>query len=296
VRQNVIVDGANLAYRTYHVLKVIPKQLTDEEGKPTGLLFGFLRSLAALRNRFVDHTFYVVWEGSRQRRSSRYPEYKAQRTKVDIYSDGQISTVREVLAHLGVWQAVNPVEEADDVIASLVRGRLQGHKNTILSTDHDFLQLVTFTDSLLTPKVGNRSEILYDPDRVVAEYGVLPDRIIHLRALLGDTSDNLPGVPGRIPTKTLTSLLRAHHSIDGIFASNLAGITANQYTNLRSAEGQVRLNLELMALQEVPFMLTDPGVSPDQAKKILSVRGLQADPIVDPFCEVRSAKGFAKTS
>jgi len=295
VQQNVVVDGANLAYRTYHAMKHIPNPLTDADGNPTGLLFGFLRSLATLKSRFPKHNFYVVWEGSRQRRTSRYPEYKGTRSKTDIFSDGQMAAVQKVLPMLGVYQARNADEEADDVVASLVRGELRGHHNIIMSNDHDFLQLVTYTDQLLVPKVGNRPEQLYDPDRVVAEYGVPPERIVYLRALLGDTSDNLPGVPS-VPAKLLTSLLRVHQTIDGIFSSNMAGLTASQYEKLRASEGLVRLNLELMPLQEVPYSLTDPSVNSDSAKLLLASRGIQPDSIIDAFVtEEGSSRGFVKT-
>ena len=294
-QQNVVVDGANLAYRTYHAMKLIPNPLSDADGNPTGLIFGFLRSLSALKKRFEKHAFYVVWEGSRKRRSSRYSEYKANRTKTDIHSDGQLDVVRMLLSKLGVFQAHNVEEEADDVIASLVRGPLKGQHNIVFSTDHDFLQLVTYTDHLLVPKVGNRAELLYDPDRVVAEYGVSPDRIVHLRALLGDTSDNLPGVPS-VPAKKLTSLLRVHQTIDGIFLSSMAGITASQYEKLRASEGRVRLNLELMALQEVPYDLTPPAVNSDEAKLKLASRGIQPDSIIDSFLPEDTSRGFSKVS
>jgi len=294
VQQNVIVDGLNLAYRTYHAMKLIPEPLVDGNGKPTGLLFGFLRSLAALNSRFEAHQFHVVWDGSRQRRSSRYPEYKATRGKVDIYSDGQLNDIQTILPLLGVAQAHNPNEEADDVVASLVRGRLKGNHNLIVSTDHDFLQLVTYTDHLFIPKVGNRSEILYDPDRVMAEYGVPSDRIVHLRALLGDTSDNLPGVP-KVPAKTLTSLLRVHQTIDGIFSSSMVGITADQYAKLRASEGQVRLNLDLMALQDVPYTIIEPAVNFDGASKMLSERSVRPDQIVTSFANA-APLGFTKVS
>lgn len=294
-QQNIVVDGANLAYRIYHVMKLLPAPLTDGDGKPTGLLTGFMRSLASLKSKHEHHNIYVVWEGSRQRRSKVYPEYKAHRVKVDIYSDGQVATIQKILPFLGVYQVRNPDEEADDVVATLVRGPLKGQLNTIMSTDHDFLQLVTFTDHLMVPKVGNRSEILYDPDRVVAEYGVPPDRVVHLRALLGDTSDNLPGTP-KVAVKTLTSLLRAHQTIEGIFSSSLAGITASQYGKLRASEAQVRLNLELMTLQEVPYDMTAPAVNTDAAMNLLAGRGIRPDPIVEPFTSVPAAKGFAKVS
>lgn len=293
--ENIVIDGSNLAYRTYHAMKMIPEPLVDKQGQPTGLLFGFLRSVAALKNRFLGHTFYVVWDGSKQRRKARFPDYKAQRSSTDIFSDGQMEAIRLCLTHLGVNQAKNPDEEADDVVASLVRGSLKGQQNIILSTDHDFLQLVTFTTSLLIPKVGPRSEALFDPDKVMEEYGVTPDNMLQLRAMLGDTSDNIPGVP-TVPSKVLKGLLKTHGSVQAIYGSHMAGLTAKQYEKFRAAKEQVLLNLELMALHDVPFDLTDGLPNEAGVKGILSSRDITPDIIVDPFFRTEANKGFVKTS
>lgn len=293
--ENIVVDGSNLAYRTYHALKAIPEPLVDKQGRPTGLLFGFLRSLAALKKRFPTHQFHVVWDGSKQRRKAQYAEYKANRSSADIFSDGQMEAIRQCLPCLGVFQAKNPDEEADDVIASLVRGALRDHKNLIVSTDHDFLQLVTFTTSLLVPKVGPRSEMVYDPDRVMEEYGVPPEKILQLRAMLGDTSDNLPGVP-TVPSKLLKGLLKTHGSVQGIFASSMAGLTAKQYEKLRGSKNQVLLNLELMALQDVPVSVTEADLNVDRVKETLSSYDINPDIIVEAFISGEVNKGFVKTS
>ena len=291
--KNVIVDGSNLAYRTHHALKSIPQPLTDSEGNPTGLLFGFLRSLGSLVGRLEATSVYVVWDGSKGYRVGRYPQYKANRNSDNIFSDGQMGRVKQILPSLGVWQAYNPDEEADDVIASLVRGQLKGQQNVIVSTDRDFLQLVTFTDCVLIPKVGSKDEIVYDPDRVLAEYGVSPDKMVQLRALLGDSSDNLPGVP-RVPEKALKGLLRTHSTVEGIYASNLAGLSASQYDKVKASKEQVLLNLELMALRQVQVSLTDSSPNPDVAKSMLSAWGIQS-PLVDPFFRPLP-KGFEKRS
>lgn len=295
MQKNVIVDGLNLAHRVHHAMKLLPEPLTDEEGNPTGVVVGFLRSLAALKCRFVDSRFHVVWDGSKKRRVSRYSGYKANRSKTDLYGDGQLDLVKKVLSHLNVVQAHSPDEEADDVICSLVRGELKGHYNVIVSTDRDFLQLVSFTNLLLVPKVGGREEILYDPDKVVEEYGVAPDDMVALRAMLGDTSDNLPGVP-KVSTKVLTSLLREHKTIDGIFSSSLVGLTAKQYQSLKSTEDQVRLNLELMSLQEVGYMSNFVvDAEPNKAIHLLAARGIQAETIVEPFGMSSPPQGFSKS-
>lgn len=291
---NVVVDGSNLAYRTHHALKVIPNPLTDKSGNPTGLLFGFLRSLAALKNRFDSHTFYVAWDGSKKRRKDCYSGYKANRNSENIFVDGQIAAVRSALPMLGVCQVNNPDEEADDVIASLVRVNLKDQLNIIISTDHDFLQLVSYTTQLLIPKVGNSSEKMYDTDRVVAEYGVPPSKMVELRSLLGDSSDNLPGVP-TVREKVLKGLLKTHGSVEGIYASHMAGLTPKEYEKLKAAKPQVLLNRELMVLQDVPLTTLDPAPNEAGVRELLTKYDIQSDTIVEPFFK-DPAKGFVKTS
>jgi 5'-3' exonuclease/transcription antitermination factor NusG len=293
--QNIIIDGHNLAYRVSNALRAMPTQLADRDGNPTALIFGFLKSLAALKKRFDKANFYVVWDGSKQRRSRVFPGYKANRPPHTEDLSDQMSKLRKIITLLGVAQVYNPEEETDDMIACLVRNRLKGNHNVIVSTDRDFLQLVTYTNILLTPKIGNRPETLYDPDKVVAEYGVAPGRMVHLRALTGDDSDNFPKL-ARVPKKVLASLLNAHGSLEGIFASNLAGITHAQYEKIRAFEKQARLNLQLMTLQddlECPIVEASPDV--ESAAEALRLSDIQPDPITSPFFD-RTGLGFDKSS
>jgi 5'-3' exonuclease/transcription antitermination factor NusG len=296
--QNLIFDGHNLAYRIVNALRAIPNQLMDKDGNPTSLVFGFLRSLAALKKRFDRANIYVVWDGSKQRRASVFPEYKAQRPESG--KGGEISAqmlkLREVLSLLGVIQAYNPEEETDDLIACLVRGRLKGQQNVIVSTDRDFLQLVTYTDLLLVPKVSSRQEILYDPDQVMLEYGVPPNKMVHLRALLGDQSDNFPGI-SRVPRKVLAALLNTHGSLTGLFASSLAGITLAQYEKLQAFQQQAHLNLQLMTLKDdVECPITEAIPSQEAASVFLQSLGIQSEPIVGVFFPPGISQGFSKFS
>jgi DNA polymerase-1 len=141
--QNLIFDGNNLAHRVMHAMKTMPHPLTDKEGNPTSVVFGFLKSLSSLKKRFDKANIYVVWDGSKKRRSVDYPEYKANRPEMhsDLYS--QMCTLKKLLPLFGVYQVWNPEEETDDMIACLVRNPLKGSRNVIVSTDRDFLQLVT---------------------------------------------------------------------------------------------------------------------------------------------------------
>lgn len=283
--QNVLIDGYNLAFRCFYAPGM--GNLQDSKGRPTGVVLGFLKSLGALRKRYPEAKFWVAWDGSSKRRKSRYGDYKSNRPSraegagsSPVYS--QMDTLREILPLLGVRQVWNPDEEADDVIGTLVRGELSQETNIILSTDRDFLQLVTESTMVLIPTVGSRKEILYDVEGVARDFGVPPDQMVELRAFYGDTSDNLPGVP-RVPKKVLKALVHAHRSVLGVYSSGLAGVSKGQYERLRSAEPQVRINRELMTLVAVDVQQIDPDVDADGAANKLHSLEIKPAPILETF-------------
>jgi DNA polymerase-1 len=293
---NIVFDGHNLAYRVINALRNIPDQLTDSEGRSTALVFGFLRSLAAFKKRFDRANLYVVWDGSKQRRVVMYPEYKAGRPEHSQSTHDEMSRLQSILPMFGITQVHNPDEETDDIIACLLKNKLEGRHNIIVSTDRDFLQLVTYTDLLLVPKQGSRPETLYDPDRVVSEYGVPPRLMVHLRALSGDTSDNLPGVP-RVPRKILAALLMTHGSISGVYSSSLAGVTKTQYEKIRSFEKQARLNVDLMALRsDLDYQTTEAALDFDGAFEALKQCSIQPETLISTFFNTPAGAGFTKTS
>lgn len=284
VVQNILVDGHNLAFRCLYAPGIA--DLKDEQGRPTGMILGFLRSLGALRKRFVEARIYVTWDGSSQRRKALFADYKANRPSASashgVNGFDQVGFLREILPCFGVWQSLNPVEEADDVIAVLVQGLLKDQHNLIFSTDKDLLALVTDTTSVLIPKIGTRKEILHSPSSVTKAFGVPPNKLQQLRAFCGDPSDNIPGVP-RVPKKVLRSLVQQHGSVQGVYGSGLTGISKGQYERLRVAEPQVRLNLRLMAFVNVEVSTTDPDVDVEGAAAKLHGVGINPTPILKPF-------------
>jgi len=285
---NVIIDGFNLAFRCRFAPGL--SDLKDSKGRPTGLIVGFLRSLAAIKKRYPSAQIHVCWDGSSQRRKDVFSAYKANRP--ERASDGfdQVGFVRGVLPFLGVHQAWNPQEEADDVIASLVRGTLKDDRNIIISTDRDLLQLVTSTTVVLVPESGGRKEIFFDVDRVLEEYGVQPASMPHLRAMAGDTSDNIPGV-SRVPVKILSALVRSHGTVEGIFTSGLPGLTKVQYARLREAEAQLKLNVGLMTLRDVSVTQIAPNV--DRTAALERIQDVEMAPeVVEPL--FGSPQGFLK--
>lgn len=281
--QNIIVDGHNLAFRCLYAPGMA--ELADSQGRPTGVILGFLRSLGALRKRFNTSALYVSWDGSSRRRKDKYPEYKANRpSRAGSPSFDQMDHLRKILPCLGVYQVFNPNEEADDVIATLVRKKLSSQKTVIFGTDRDFLQIVSENVSVLIPAIGSRKELLFDPEAVEEHYGVKPTDMVQLRALTGDSSDNLPGVP-RVPKKILKALIQAHGTVEALYRSGFTGLTKVQYERLRSAEPQVRINVDLMTLRDVPFTKINPDSNPDEVAALLRAVEINPNSILETFFE-----------
>ncbi len=280
--QNVLVDGLNLAFRCLYAPGMA--DLKDKEGRPTGMVLGFLQSLGSLKKRFPDARIYVAWDGTSRRRKQIFGDYKANRPTRSFVAGplpewSPLQFLQEFLPLIGVRQVFNPEEEADDVIATLVRGELNDQHNLIFSTDRDLLQLVSVTTRMLMPGAGTRKETLFDLEGVKTGFGVDPGVFLQLRAFYGDPSDNIPGVP-RVPKKVLRSLVQAYGSVEGVYKSGLSGLTKGQYERLRSSEPQVRINLTLMTLSSVKVTAIDIATNPDTAVEQLRGLNINPDPII----------------
>lgn len=282
---NILIDGHNLAIRCATVPGL--DTLQDAQGRPTGAIVGFLRSLGSFLKRFPGGRITVVWDGSSQRRRSESVLYKANRKVLRSYFE--IEYLKLLLPVLGIQQVWNPEEEADDVLATLIRGHFKGQHNVVISTDHDFLQLVSQTDHLFIPAVGAGKEKMFDPMTVEQTYGVGPERMVQVRALSGDTSDNLPGVAG-FGLKTASKLIQLYGTVEGVLESNLAGLTPNQYKKLRAAEATVRLNVKLMTLQtDLSLTWVSARAGLEAATKLLRDVNVRVDPFLPAFFPAGSA-------
>lgn len=278
--QNILVDGLNLACRCQYALG-----LQDSKGRSTGMIYGFLRSLGSLKKRFSGARLYIVWDSRSERRYKLFGAYKANRVSATAaLKDGgfdQLGHLQNILDHLEIDQVWPKDEEADDAIATLVRGSLKEQTSLIFSTDRDFLQLVSSTVRVLLPGAGSRKEVLHDVASVEEVFGVDPPSVLELRAFLGDTSDNIPGV-SRVPKKLLRALVKAYGSVEGVYKSNLTGLTRSQYDKVRTAEPQVRLNLLLMVLVDTDLKICKSSLALDEAVRLL--RDVEIDPsVLDPL-------------
>jgi 5'-3' exonuclease/transcription antitermination factor NusG len=277
---NLVVDGTQLYIRCMEAPGL--GTLTDADGRPTGAVVGFLRSLGAYKKRFPSANIYVCWDGTSQRRKAMYPDYKGNRASRSGTPSFGWGWLRETLPLLGVQQAFNPEEEADDVMATLVRGPLSGQPNIMITTDRDLLQVVSEFTHQLCPAVGSGKEKLYDPELVEAEYGVPPTSMVQIRALSGDTSDHIPGVPN-FGLKTSSKVIKLYGTVSALLGSNLAGLGKAQVANLRESEKQVHLNVDLMTLRDVEFRQIESNPDQKEVEVRLVALGIKPEAVLAAF-------------
>jgi DNA polymerase-1 len=210
----MLIDGPSLVYRGYFALP----PLTMSDGTLVNAVFGFLqivlRGMQDVKPDFAIVSFDV---GKPQFRFDAFPDYKAGRPSMPDDLRGQFPIVREIAAMMGMPTRELSGYEADDVIGTLSKkATAQGVDTMIVSGDLDGLQLVDDHVRLLTTRMGVASTVIYDEARVMERYGLRPDQMLDYKALKGDTSDNIPGVPG-VGEKTASSLLQQFGSLDGVY-------------------------------------------------------------------------------
>ncbi|GMA27564.1 hypothetical protein GCM10025874_08170 [Arenivirga flava] len=198
----LIVDGHSLAYRAFYALPV--DSFVTRDGQHTNAIHGFLSMLISLLGKEQPTHLAIAFDISRfSFRTRDYPEYKATRDETPSEFKGQVPLLQEALAAMGVPTITKEDFEADDILATFARrGREAGMRVLVVSGDRDTIQLVNDDVTLLYPSVRGVSELKrYDPETVMERYGIRPEQYPEIAALVGETSDNLPGVPkvGRRP-------------------------------------------------------------------------------------------------
>ncbi len=238
----LLVDASSSIYRAFFALP----PLANARGVPTHATLGFTTMLQkVLREEHPDRVV-VVWDSpGRKRRHEVYPEYKAQREAMPDDLRQQIPWIRRIVEAYRIPALAHPGEEADDVIATLARRALaEGLDVAIVSSDRDLYQLVservTIVDTARDRRLG--------PKEVEERFGVPPARMLELRALIGDSSDNIPGVRG-IGEKGAAELLRSWGSLDALL--DHAGDVKGRYREpLLAGRESARLSRELSRLHD----------------------------------------------
>ncbi|MBB5476500.1 DNA polymerase I [Micromonospora parathelypteridis] len=213
----LLVDGHSMAYRAFFALPV--ENFSTTTGQPTNAVYGFTSMLInVLRDEQPTHIVVAFDVSRRSFRTEKYSEYKAGRSETPTDFKGQVSLVKEVLAALQIPVVEKEGFEADDVIATLAcQARDQGMSVLISSGDRDAFQLVDDQITVLYPRKGVSDLARMDPAAIEAKYGVTPQQYRDLAALVGETSDNLPGIPGVGP-KTAAKWITTYGGVEGVIA------------------------------------------------------------------------------
>ena len=240
-----LIDGNSVAYRAFYAL---PEDLATKGGQVTNAVFGFTRMLIRLLKDYHPDGIAVAWDVSRQTfRTESYPAYKAQREKAPDHFRSQLPLMDEVLQTLNITQLREDGFEADDIIATLAKnGVAAGWEVLIVTGDRDAFQLIEDAVKVVYTRRGISDIVLADDAYVEEKYGIRPDQYVEYAALRGDTSDNLPGVPG-VGEKTASRLIADHGDLDNLFLS-VTDLTPKLRENLSAHREQVFLNRELMRL------------------------------------------------
>ncbi len=261
----LIVDGTNTLYRAFFAIP----GLRAPDGTPTNAAYGFLNSLLKLlREERPDFALVAFDPRGKSFRHALFPDYKAGRDAQPEDLSAQFPLVRELLAALRVPCVEVPGYEADDVIATLVARAPEGAQVAIVSSDKDLMQLVgervTLLDGIKERRIG--------PAEVVLRFGVGPERLLDLRALVGDPSDNIPGVKG-IGEKGAAKLLEKWGDLEQLLAHAGEVEPAKAREALLSQEPQARLSKQLSTLhRDAPLA----GDYPDWARCEPDLEALRA--------------------
>jgi DNA polymerase-1 len=242
----LLLDGHSLAYRAFFALPV--ENFSTTTGQHTNAVFGFTSMLInVLRDEQPTH-IAVAFDKSRQTfRLQEYPEYKAKRNKTPEEFSSQLPLINEVLDALRIIHLAKDGYEADDIIATLVTEALdEGYEVLILTGDRDAFQLVTESSTVLYPMRGVSELARMTPDAVEERYGVRPERYPELAAIVGETSDNLPGVPGVGPGFA-ARWLKEYDGLEGVI-THADKITGKKGEALREHLSDVIRNRRLNAL------------------------------------------------
>ncbi|WP_175349579.1 DNA polymerase I [Cellulomonas humilata] len=242
----LLIDGHSMAYRAFFALPV--DKFATSSGEPTNAVFGFFSMIAnLLRDEAPTHVAVAFDAGRTTFRTEVYEAYKGNRDATPAPFKGQVAVIQRVLETMHIPYLSKPQFEADDILATLsVQARAQGMQVLICTGDRDALQLVNEDVTVLYPVKGVSELARMTPAAVETKYGVPPERYPDLAALVGETSDNLPGIPGVGP-KTAAKWIVQYDGLDGILSA-AEQVPGKAGESLRDNLDQVRLNRQLNAL------------------------------------------------
>lgn len=234
----MILDGHSIAFRAYHAIP----ELTTAGGITTNAIYGFVNMLVKIISEFEPNDVYVAFDLHHPTfRHDMYKDYKAGRNATPETLISQIELIKNLLTAMNIHVVTSKGYEADDILGTLsLKANEEGVFAYLVTGDRDSLQLIGENTNVLYTKKGVSSIVKFDLAEFENEYGILPGQFVDCKALMGDSSDNIPGVPG-IGQKTAVALLKEYNTLDGI------------YENIDNVKSQSTKN-KLIAAKESAYM------------------------------------------
>ncbi|MFS0723297.1 5'-3' exonuclease [Paenibacillus sp. 1P07SE] len=261
----LLIDGMAILFRAYFATSFTGAIRRTSSGIPVNAVHGFVRYFWDAVKRFEPTHIVCCWDmGSKTFRSEQFGAYKANRPEAPLELIPQFDLVKEVVDSFGVPNVGLAGYEADDCIGTLAKLHSKETEVYIVTGDHDMLQLVDESVTVAIMKKGQGNYTLYTPSYLMEERSLTPLQIVDLKGLMGDTSDNYPGVKG-IGEKTAHKLILEYGSIDGIL-QRLAELPASVRSKIENDLDMLHLSRELARIQcDVPIELALEGCcwSPD---------------------------------
>lgn len=278
----ILVDGSSYLYRAYHAFP----PLTNSAGEPTGAMYGVLNMLRSLIMQYQPTHAAVVFDAKGKTfRDELFEHYKSHRPPMPDDLRAQIEPLHAMVKAMGLPLLAVSGVEADDVIGTLAREAEKVGRPVLISTgDKDMAQLVTPNITL----INTMTNTILGPDEVVNKYGVPPELIIDFLALMGDSSDNIPGVPG-VGEKTAQALLQGLGGLDTLYAEpeKIAGLT---FRGAKTMAGKLAQNKDVAYLSyKLATIKTD--VELELTCEQLEVQQPIADELLGLFKNMSSSAG-----
>ena len=260
----LIVDGHAYAYRAFYAIR----ELSSPDGAPTNAIYGFIKMLGKLQLQLAPSHAVVVWDGGLSpERTVEHPGYKAQRPPMPESLGQQIDQIGEFLTAAGIASVCQEGVEADDWIAAFAAKASEEMPMVVASSDKDFMQLVSPHMGLANP--SDKSDKVWVVEDVVAKSGVLPCQIVDWLSLIGDSVDNIPGVPGVGP-KTATDLLKKFGTVESLYARLDEVKSQRLRDSLAVSREVVQMNQRLIRLKpaELPANLDEAEIRPSSLERL----------------------------
>lgn len=267
----LILDGNALLHRAWHAIP----PLTTKDGRVVNAVYGFIMVIEKMLSQIKPDYMAVAWDlPGKTFRHDEYVEYKSQREKKAPELYAQIPMIQEVLQAYHISSLSVPGFEGDDILGTIATiNKAQGIKTLIVTGDLDALQLVDDTTHVIFFVKGLSQTTLYDEAAVIARYHLRPNQLIDYKTLIGDHSDNLPGVAG-IGEKSALELLEQFGTVDGIFANLVTGMVPSKYAKKLTGQEAVAKQMKRLVtiIRNVPldnFDITQAIVQPPDTNTLI---------------------------